>query len=373
MCDIFKCKICRNIVGFVLLFALIIGGAVYFNHIRVEKLKENKEINIVFTSDLNYKEYTKVAIKSAIMNKNRNSIYHINILCVDLTPEQADEFKVFAKNNVTIRTVPLKLESIADVGKYETTNYVSRADLFKFFMADLFPELDKILYIDSDTIIRKDLTDLYNTDILFYPIGAVKRTDPNIIETKNIFGKPQIKAVYTYNCGVLLYNLKYWRKANLKEKLIKAKNADTIRDLQTQRSFNDVIPIGRIKLLSPVYNTTSILMPDAFKKKYLKTVYAPFCDDINDTEDFMRRAVIVHYKGPLKPWSYDKTPWAEQWWYYAKLVNPNWQVEPDRTIVETVEAAREYRKALKTRTDAVQQAIQKDIEKENNANVTEDN
>ena len=44
------------------------------------KIVFSKTVNIVFTTDTKYKEYLKVAIKSAIVNKNKDSVYNIIIL-----------------------------------------------------------------------------------------------------------------------------------------------------------------------------------------------------------------------------------------------------------------------------------------------------
>ena len=98
------------------------------------KLKKNNNINIVFTTDSNYINYTKVAIKSAIINKNQNSIYNINIICVDLKPKEIKELEFLNDKNAKIHTIPVNLSSIDNIGNYQLNYYVSRADLFKFIM-----------------------------------------------------------------------------------------------------------------------------------------------------------------------------------------------------------------------------------------------
>ena len=44
----------------------------------------------------------------------------------------------------------------------------------KFDLPDLIPHQDKVLYLDSDVIIQKDLTDLFEINIKDYYAGAVK-------------------------------------------------------------------------------------------------------------------------------------------------------------------------------------------------------
>ncbi len=293
----------------------------------------NKTINIVFNTDASYTEYTKVVIKSAIKTKNKDSIYNINVLCVDLSKSKMEEFKALAskKLNVFINTIPLELKTLSNVGNYKMDHYVTRADLFKFFMPDIFPKLDKILYIDSDTIILKDLSDLYNTDISKNYIGAVMRYDYDLEWKKLSNGTWDLRKTYTYNCGVILFNLKKWRKDHIKEKLIEAKNNDKINDLMTQRSFNEVIPLNKIKKLSPIYNTYGRMTERDFEVKNFKLLYKPYCNHINSADDLFKQAVIIHWAGHKKPWSYKDVNYADKWWYFAKMINPNWEPEPDKT------------------------------------------
>ena len=293
--------------------------------------ENNKVINIVFNTDLAYTEYTKVAIKSAIMNKNPKSVYKINILCVDLPQKKMEEFDAFKTKNVDIKTIPLKLETISKIGNYPMEHYVTRADLFKFLMPDIFPNLNKILYIDGDTLILKDLSSLYNTNIKKFYIAAVKRYDFNIKWVKKDDDKWDLQKEYTYNCGVLLYNLKKWRKDNIKQKLIEAKNKDKIRDLVTQRSFNEVMPLDKIKQISPIYNTVGRMTEQDFIIRDFKTTYKPYCDEMESMQDLLKETVIIHWAGRRKPWSYKSVNMGDKWWYYAKLINKNWQIEPDKT------------------------------------------
>ena len=65
---------------FIALFTLSITVSIVFVSKENNTECNNKTANIVFTSDAEYKNYLKVALKSAIMNKKADSIYNINIL-----------------------------------------------------------------------------------------------------------------------------------------------------------------------------------------------------------------------------------------------------------------------------------------------------
>jgi len=277
----------------------------------------NRVVNIVFNTDVNYKDYTKVAIKSAILNKKRNSIYKINIICVNLTKDQQKEFDIFKEKNVTINTIPVDISAVAKFEDYDISHYVTKADLFKFLIPDIFSDLNKILYLDSDILVLGDLRKLYNTNIKDYPLAAVKGMKSQmILEKVNEQGYVYYTKdfIQTYNCGVLLYNLSRWRKDKLKEKLIEQKKNDFYRDLRTQRALNEVIPFSNIKQLSPIYNVYSRGNKYGYKSDYPLWL-------------LNARAVIVHFAGKEKPWIMPDVNFGDKWWEYAKLINSDWKVE----------------------------------------------
>lgn len=75
-------------------------------------------------------------------------------------------------------------------------------------LADLIPEIpDKILYLDIDMMIAKDISELYNTDISEYEYAAVREK----------YGSKLIRPDYI-NAGMLLLNMKKIKETKLLEK-----------------------------------------------------------------------------------------------------------------------------------------------------------
>ena len=193
----------------IFIIAIIIFSVNFFNLKQNEKiLVQNKTAKIVFTTDKTYQDYLKVTIKSAIENKNADSIYDISILSVDLSTEEMQYFKNMSAKNVVISTIPLEVSSLK-VGNFPIANKrVSRADLFKFFMPEIFEDCDRILYIDSDTLILGDLLDLYNTNMHGKCLGAVIKYVPKYSWIKIIPRIWYVKSVkYDYNCDYDIWDL----------------------------------------------------------------------------------------------------------------------------------------------------------------------
>lgn len=306
----------KTVIFSMVFVILLIGLSIFCRKFFIPNL--NRDVNILFNTDKNYAQYTKVAIKSAIMNKSPDSIYHINVLCVDIPQKECEEFKLLADKNVEIKIKIETKSTLKNIGNYEIAHYVTRTDLFKFLFSEIYSE-DKMLYIDSDTIIRADLTKLYNTDISDYYLAAVMKMEPDY----NEFDEP----TYFYNCGVLLLNLKKFRERNISNFLIMAKNEDEQKDYQTQRVFNEVITRDEMKVLSPIYNDIERWNDEYIKNyNYFKT-YFPYSLKYPTIKQLDKNAVIVHYAGSNKPWKNDNVKYADEWWKYARLVNPIWQIE----------------------------------------------
>lgn len=306
-------KILIAVLAFIVIFLALFG----IKKIYDIKYPKNNEVNVVFTTDVNYKDYLLVTLNSAVKNKKPQSVYNIYILSVEMNEKQTQDFKKFNSDKVHIFIKPLKLESIKDVGNFKVQYHVTRADLFKFFMPDIFPELDKILYIDVDTIIQKDLLEIYNVNLGNKYIGVVYKCSPKYI-WKKILWHWYPKKKYSYNCGVILYNLKKWRKDNITQELIKAKNKDKIRKLMTQTAFNSALSGKKVYHLPPYYNYLTQWNDEMFKIYDFKHLYRPYMRKINSADELFRRAVIIHYADSHKPWRNKTAPHRNEWFKYKE-------------------------------------------------------
>ena len=86
--------------------------------------------------------------------------------------------------------------------------------LLKFKISEILANYDKIIYLDGDILVQKDLTELYNIDIDGYYVAAVD-------DTGKIYHKKDVYAKYPnyFNSGVMLLNLKKCREDNISSKL----------------------------------------------------------------------------------------------------------------------------------------------------------
>jgi lipopolysaccharide biosynthesis glycosyltransferase len=90
----------------------------------------------------------------------------------------------------------------------------STAAYRRVFLDALYPELDRILYLDADVMACRDLAPLWEGDLEGLPLGAVR--DPWWMV------KPERAALFAggyFNSGVLLIDLRAWREQKLAQRV----------------------------------------------------------------------------------------------------------------------------------------------------------
>ncbi|MGN1300727.1 MAG: glycosyltransferase, partial [Clostridia bacterium] len=127
--------------------------------------KELKEIPIFFAIDDQYTPFLAVALKSLIDNASKDYKYLIKVLHTNVKENHMKQIQKYESKNVDIEFVDLSyyIEKVQD--KLYTRDYYTNTTYFRLFLPDLYPQYDKVLYLDSDIIVLGDISELYNTDM----------------------------------------------------------------------------------------------------------------------------------------------------------------------------------------------------------------
>lgn len=257
----------------------------------------NKEIPIFFAIDDRYIPFLGVTLRSLIDNSSKENNYSIKILYTDVSKENKSKIKQYEKENVSIEFVDLteQLKQIED--KLYTRNYFSNTTYYRLFLPDLYPEYDKALYIDSDTIILGDIAELYNEDIgdnliAGVPDGAVQTIDIFKDYVEKVVGVADYNNYF--NAGVILMNLNELRKYKFQEKFMYLLEKVRYEVAQDQDYLNRLCK-GRVKILDSAWNTMPIMGEKEDKSKIK----------------------LIHFNLGFKPWFSDDVPYQEYFWKYA--------------------------------------------------------
>ncbi len=230
------------------------------------------EINVLYAFDTRFWKLASVSMYSLLKNKKNTT--SINIYCM-VAPHTKGKKKIFS----IIKKFPNTKLIWRPIKPYEnpfrTYEYSrwSPVIFYRLFAHKIFPNVDKLLYLDSDTLICDDLTELYETNLSKYVIGAVQDlapiedpTNPNGTFAKG-FSEQYLNNGPYFNSGVLLINTK--RMKEFENALISVKAKLTYPD----QDIMNVALLDRIKPLELKYNfAPNVKVPKHFPPKQAKEV-----------------------------------------------------------------------------------------------------
>lgn len=281
-----------------------------------------KRINIVYT--LNDKFVPQVAAGiCSVCENNKDQEITFYLISDGITEQNQQKLKEFVESYGQ----KIDIIEIGDLGKYidfdfDTTGWNSIV-LARLVLDKLLPStVDRVLYLDGDTIVRGDLRDLYDTDMGKSVIGASIEPTANKKHKTSL----DIEGAY-YNAGVLLINMKKWRKEKTGQKIL-----DFYEKHEGKLFANDQDAIngalkGEIYTLLPKYNFCNIYTQ--YPHRYLKRLVAPAeYFSLAAFEDSVKNPAIIHYLGEERPWRAGNThKYRDD--YKKYLAMTPWQDMPD--------------------------------------------
>lgn len=262
------------------------------------EMKNGREIPVFFAVDDGYCPFLAVAIQSLIDNSSADNRYLIKILNTDISNENKRRIAKYERDNVDIEFVDLNyyIQKVKD--KLYTRDYYSKTTYFRLFLPNLYPQYDKVLYLDSDIVILDDIAKLYNIEP---GTDLVAAAPDDIIQFNEVFQVYAEKVVGVadycryFNAGVLLMNLHEMRRFRFQEKFIYSLDRITFAVAQDQDYLNRLCK-GRVKLIERTWNRMPIEDPKI------------------RTEDVK----LVHYNLAFKPWHFEDILYKEFFWLYAQ-------------------------------------------------------
>ena len=182
--------------------------------------------------------------------------------------------------------------NISQIGRHIETIYA------KIFFSRI-KGVDKLLYIDSDTIINGSLKELWQENLDGLYMGMVETYTG--IEAKKALELPDNSKFY--NDGVALVNVEYCRENNLIEKCIAGIASYNGNPPVLSEGLLNKVCNGKIKSLSPKYNMMAgLYMYLSMSAQYIQTKLSYTLSDL--TESY-QNPVIIHFLSGFynRPWT----------------------------------------------------------------------
>ncbi|MBR0430679.1 glycosyltransferase family 8 protein [Candidatus Saccharibacteria bacterium] len=274
-------------------------------------------VNLCFVTDDCYAMPTCVAMTSAIMNKNPGTFYNIYVLCNGVSLEKKQKILELKNPEVAIKIIDVDNKEDYSGFKIEGIT-ATPTSIYKFYIPTILKNVDKIIFIDCDTIIQGGLSDLYNINLGDNLVGSVK--NPSRLMRQ----KPELsKRCKYFNSGVMLMNLNAMREYDCPEKMMEYRRTGFNR-LMDQDAINATVK-SRVKMLPFKYNTmVGVVTANLFWSNGESLENIKEAWGINkkfSVEDIISNAVILHYYAAAKPWKYYDS-YGNDIWYRYYILSP---------------------------------------------------
>ena len=246
-------------------------------------------INIAYAFDNIYYYITHVSMKSVMMNQNKNTFIKFYILISEnIYNEQKEVIDKISKDyfncNITYFLIEDEFKEFSSEGTINRTTAI----YYRLFLQNLLPNEKKILYLDCDTIVYKDLYKLYNYDI----------------KDKYYIGEYEGKALLKYgknlkdfiNSGVILINLENLRKDNIFPKIYDFLKENNMHLLYLDQDAINVVCNKKNGFFPSDYISSGVCDLNVLKKL---NKYKNF---ERDKIKNLKEPYIFHFKIYKKPW-----------------------------------------------------------------------
>lgn len=287
---------------------------------------DEKNIPVVLASSDYYAPYAGVFIQSLLECADDKNNYDIIIF----------EQRISSYNKLLLTNMVCGKKNIS-VRFYDPTEFLSQTDVstigtkqfpielyFRVLAPYMLPLYSRIITIDVDTLLRRDIADLFGVDLCGACMGAV----PDILwqgfyEGNYVFQANQLSAREYFNQilkmknplnyfsgGVVVYDcIKYREELNWETIISTAKSRPFM--WQDQCEMN-VLLEGKVKYLDFAWNVAIAVnsrsefairsAPDRSRRAYELALKAPS---------------LLHWAGRPKPWVCPDVPYGNEWWETA--------------------------------------------------------
>lgn len=229
-----------------------------------------------------------VTMLNSLFNHNKGTTYNIFILSLNISNENKELISSWIhQNGHNIHYIDIEAKTLEKF-PLKDDETISKATYLRLLISELVPpEIDKILYLDVDIIINKNLTELYDTDIEHFALAAIEDAPNNSAIAQDIFPAPY------FNAGVLLLNLKYLRNIRFT-----AKALQFVQENHNKITFHDQDVLNALLyekcLLLPIqWNLLDCYFANPPK---IQKPRAPYL------QQALKNPAIIHFSGTIKPW-----------------------------------------------------------------------
>ncbi|MDT8855510.1 glycosyltransferase family 8 protein [Paracoccaceae bacterium Fryx2] len=254
----------------------------------------DQTFSILYCANARYFPHVAVSALSAA-DSNRGAFLDVHLITCDRDDAAEtllrQSFAAAANLGLTLHRV-----EAATVSDFFVDGFLSKECYLRLFAPQILPEsIDRLIYLDSDTVVVDDLGPLWSLDLgddlvaaaPDYPLLPAMVSPDRLREIGLPAGHPYV------NSGVLVMDLSRWRADRTTERLVRFIEQQGARLVFHDQDAINAVLQGRIHLLDCRWNLQA--------RMYL-CGRRQFPREVSETVAARRRPAILHYTGSEKPW-----------------------------------------------------------------------
>ncbi|MBD3805965.1 glycosyltransferase family 8 protein [Sulfuricurvum sp.] len=272
-------------------------------------------INIAYASDNNFVQHLAVSIASLI--KNHHDI--TNKLCIyildgGISLENRKKIQQLEPSNKTTQIRFILIQSANFFNEFNVFNERYPISIYyRLSLPNLLSEVDKIIYLDCDTVVISSIKELWEIETNNAPLLAVEEPFPLNAKRLILLGL-DVDAPY-FNSGVLVLNLAWMRTHRCYDDFRKIANTFQHRLLYPDQDILNIYFQKLWKPINPKFNAFFFVL----QKKYINAYrsYSPIL-----IKEAIKTPVIIHFNQTPKPWEYGCLDYRKKLYYrYLKCTD----------------------------------------------------
>lgn len=255
-------------------------------------------MNILYTTNDQFVGKVGAGICSVFENNKDMEQIHIFIAGQEITKENCEKFQKLADNYQREITI-LELGDLQEYLDFSfDTNGWNPIVLARLLLDRYLPEdVERILYLDGDTIVIDSLRELWTMDMKGCVLGGCIEATVNKKQKKDL----EMENLPYINAGVLLIDLKKWRLEQVGTRILEYYRIhDGNLFANDQDAINGCLK-ENICYLPPRYNFYNIYWFYSYKilKKLMGNAWY-YAEEIY--QESIAHPAIIHYLGEERPW-----------------------------------------------------------------------
>ena len=271
---------------------------------------EKAPVAVVFAANAGYVTHAAAAVASVAAHAAPDRTYRLYVLHDSIPAADAQRLEGMSRENIHVRCLNIAARIRESVRRLPTLRHITAETWFRFYIPEVFPYFDKVLYLDCDLVAEADVGELFDTPMGDALLGGAVNVCKTATEDRLARDFCISHGKYV-NAGVLLFHNALLRRESVNERFFRF--METVPPELLFYSDQDVLNAvckDRIVYFDSVWNFCwNHIHGDPELAERAR----------GEVERVLPRIRICHFAGPLKPWTDPDLELADRYWKYAAL------------------------------------------------------